>query len=230
MGRPAVVFASAPVRDSAWLRRRLRALDRRPFVVAADGGADTARVFDLAPDLVVGDLDSISAGSLARLEAEGVCFEPLPRDKDVTDGEVAVLRAGEAIGAGGEVLVVGALGGPRLDHGLANLGLLARFGSHVVLLDEANEVRLLRGPETRRWAPEPGEIVSLIAWGVAARGVATSGLRWALDGFDLPVGSTRAISNEPSRPDGEVAVTLAEGLLLVTRYVPDFGSEARPGL
>ena len=45
------------------------------------------------------------------------------RDKDESDTELAVLAAIE-LGAR-EIVVVGALGGRRLDHALANLGLLA---------------------------------------------------------------------------------------------------------
>lgn len=212
-----MVFAAAPVRPTVRLKARLAALGQ-PYVVAADAGAATALSFGLRPDVVIGDLDSIDDATLARLKAENVTFETFPRDKDATDGQLAVQRALEAEPA--ELILLGFLGGPRLDQAVANVLLLIRINVPVSVLDEHNACLLLRPGEERTWRPEAGEIVSLIPLERSAEGVRTRGLRWALNGERLELGDTRGISNEPANA-AEVSVSLQHGLLLITRHFPD---------
>lgn len=211
----ALVFAAAPVRATARLRRRLTTLDSA-FVVAADAGAATAFELGFTPDLVVGDFDSIDPATLERLQARAVPMEVLPRDKDATDGELAIQRALQQQPS--ELLLVGFLGGPRLDQELASVLLLGRVDLPATLLDGANEGRVLRAGQTAEWSAEPAEIVSLIPLVENATGVRTHGLRWPLDGDKLRFGSTRGVSNEPCAD--RVAVSLENGLLLVTRHFP----------
>jgi thiamine pyrophosphokinase len=85
-----------------------------------------------------------------------------------------------------------------------------------VLLDEHNEVVLVRPGVSQTWRPEPHEIVSLLPLNGDAEGVQTHGLRWPLAGVRLRLGDTRGLSNEPIAD--EVAVSIELGLLLVTRY------------
>jgi thiamine pyrophosphokinase len=208
-----VIFAGAPVRPTDRLTARLRGAAR---VVAADGGARTALACGLVPDLVVGDLDSIDAPTLARLDELGVPREVYPTDKEATDGDLALQRAC-AWGAD-QITIVGALGGPRLDHELANILLLTRpelADRRLTLLDDRQEVSLLRGGERLVWTASPGEIVSLLPLGGPAEGVTTAGLRWPLRAERLATGSTRGVSNEAA--GGAVSVSLASGCLLVVR-------------
>jgi thiamine pyrophosphokinase len=208
--RAAIVFAAASLEATPRLRARLGEL-ADPYVVAADGGAATARSFGYTPDVVVGDLDSVGRASLA-----GLPVEAFPRDKDATDGQLAIERALQLQPT--QLVLLGFLGGTRLDHALANVLLLARLDTAAVLLDEHNECSLVRPNATHRWHPEPGEIVSLLPLGGDAEGVRTSGLRWQLDGERLVFGNTRGVSNEPLAE--EVTVSTTTGLLLVARHFP----------
>jgi thiamine pyrophosphokinase len=212
-----VVFGGVPVAPTARLRRRL-AEGRPHLVVAADSGAATALAFGLVPDIVVGDMDSLSPALIADLERRKVAIERHPRDKDATDGELAVEWA-LATRPDAAVLLVGFLGGPRLDQAAANLQLLAALPSGVTVLDELNEGRLVRSGEELTWVAEPDELVSLVSLAGDARGVTTEGLRWQLDNSTLPLGATRGVSNEPA--GGGVRVRLREGILLVTRHFPN---------
>ncbi len=62
-------------------------------MIAADDGASTALAFGFTPHLVIGDLDSIAEGTLDELRRRGVPIETYPRDKDATDGQLAIERA-----------------------------------------------------------------------------------------------------------------------------------------
>ncbi len=212
----ALVFAAARLRPTPRLGERLAGLDVA-MVIAADDGASTALACGLTPHLVIGDLDSISPATLRHLRERGVPIETHPRDKNATDGQLAIERALES--HPDELDLVGFLGGPRLDQALANILLLTRIDIPTVLLDEQNACRLLRGHTPLIWSPEPDEVVSLIPLTPTVDGVRTTGLRWPLRNEQLVLGETRGISNEPL---GQQPVTIETdaGLLLVTRHFP----------
>ena len=189
------------------------------LVIAADGGARHALALGVAIDLWVGDGDSIGDEALATLEASGVPLERSPRDKDESDTELAI-RAALRVGQSG-VLVLGALGG-RIDHALANIGLLAMpelAGREVAILDARSRTVLIRAPgpdgaAVERRLPGPaGDLISLLPLGPGVEGVTTRGLAYPLVDEPLPVGRTRGLSNVRSAPNA--AVVLRRGLLLV---------------
>jgi thiamine pyrophosphokinase len=186
-------------------------------VIAADDGATAALAFGLTPHLVIGDFDSVEPETLDELQRRGVPIDTFPRDKNATDGQLAIERALQQ--TPDELYLVGFLGGPRLDQALANVLLLTRVDIPTVLLDEQNECRLLRPRAPLGWPPEPNEIVSLIPITPTVEGVRTSGLRWPLQNERLLLGDTRGISNEPVGLQ-PVAIQADAGLLLVTRHFP----------
>jgi thiamine pyrophosphokinase len=186
------------------------------LVVAADGGARLAEPLGLRIDRWVGDGDSVTAEDLSRLRAAGIPAELSPTDKDESDAELALLAA---IGAGAtDVTILGALGGPRLDHTLANIALLAHpglAGRSARLLDSRARVSLLVGPTPApvEFAGRAGDLVSLLPLDGDVRGVTTTGLRYPLSDEDLPVGPARGLSNV--RLEAMATVSVREGRLLV---------------
>jgi thiamine pyrophosphokinase len=184
------------------------------LVIAADGGAARLHQAGRRPDLVVGDLDSLSPEAKGRLEAHGVTFEVHPHEKPATDGELA-LQAAVARGAD-EIVIVGAFGGGRLDHLIGNLLLLAHedFAAvDVAIRTEQATFRALLGPGILELEGAPGDWVTLTPLSEVAKSVTTDGLRYPLHREDLVRGSTRGVSNELTGPRG--SVELAAGLLLV---------------
>ena len=201
-------------------RRRYRHLVHRGPTAAARPLAETA----LGPrgriDLWVGDGDSIGDAALAALEAAGVPIERSRPDKDESDTELAIAAA-IRLGADG-IVIVGALGGPRIDHALANIGLLAMpelAGRPATILDARSRIRLVSAPGPGGEPvehPLPGGIggfVSLLPMGAGVEGVTTRGLAYPLVDEPLPSGPARGLSNVRTAPDA--AVVVGRGLLLV---------------
>ncbi len=175
------------------------------LVIAADSGVGHALALDLAPDVVVGDLDSADPADVERAAAGGARVDRHPADKDMTDLELA-LRAARDLGAG-SVTVLGA-GGGRLDHLLANVMLVAHDAFAALAIDVVAGdavVTVVRG--TRTLDGPVGSVVTLLPVGGIAHGVSTTGLRWALAGDDLVPASTRGVSNELADPPATVTVT-----------------------
>jgi thiamine pyrophosphokinase len=194
-------------------------------VIAADGGLSRARALDLEPTLLVGDLDSLDPALIATAEASGPPISRSPAAKDESDAELALLAA--LSDGATRVTVLGAFGGSRLDHALANVWLLAHpaiVGLDITLLDARTRVSLLRAPgpggaPARRLLPGPlGATVSLLPFGGDATGITTHGLRYPLRDERLVVGPARGLSNVRERHDA--AVTLRDGRLLVIEIAP----------
>jgi len=182
-------------------------------VIAADSGLDHAQRLGLHVDVVVGDLDSVSAAGLAAAERDGVAVERHPTAKDAIDTELA-LEAAVARGAGRIVVVSG--GGDRLDQVLA--GLLALV--HPMLRATVVEawigdayVRALQGPARAELDGPAGAYVSLLPVHGPADGLVTDGLRYPLRAESLHPGSTRGVSNEFL--GGRACVAFERGALLV---------------
>lgn len=191
-----------------------RWLDRADLVVAADGGAGSIDRLGRRPDQLVGDLDSIDPGLADRLATDGVAVERHPADKDASDTELAIERARQA--GATEIVVLGAVGGTRLDHELANLLLLADpalAGCPIRMVRGRTTVRAMHAAERLVLDGRPGDVVSLLPIGGSASGVTTDGLRWALAGATLEMGRSRGLSNEVVAPPA--SVRLEGGTLLV---------------
>jgi thiamine pyrophosphokinase len=192
------------------------------YVVAADGGARLAVDLGLKLDRWVGDGDSIDPEALAELRRQGVPIDLVRQDKDESDTELALLAA---VAVAGDVTILGALGGRRIDHSIANLGLLAHpaLADHRVrLLDDRSRVTLLQGGHdghvpngqaTHRLDGREGDLVSLLPMGERVEGVTTTGLEYALRDETLAVGPARGLSNV--RLAGQASVTIRSGRLLI---------------
>ncbi|MBX3049926.1 MAG: thiamine diphosphokinase [Caldilineaceae bacterium] len=207
----AVIFVNGVVNDYPALARRLRPDD---YLIAADGGARHCAALGLRPAVLVGDLDSISPARLADYEQTGVEIERHPPRKDETDLELAVRRA-MADGAS-EILLLGALGG-RLDQTLANLLLPARqaWPVPILLADDRQLARVVRGGESVTIYGAPGDTVSAIPLSAEATGITYTGLEYPLTDATLPLGSTQGISNQMA---GDCAtIRLGSGILLVVQ-------------
>jgi thiamine pyrophosphokinase len=189
-------------------------------VIAADGGLVRARALGLTVDLLVGDLDSLAPALAAATEAEGISILRSRIDKDESDAELALL---EAVRRGAtRVTLLGAFGGPRLDHALANVWLLAHpglGGVDVDLLDAGSRASLVTAPApdgspVHRLLPGPaGATVSLLPLGGDVEGITTWGLRYPLHDEPLRTGPARGLSNV--RVSGDASVTVRSGRLLV---------------
>ena len=190
-----------------------RCASEAELTIAADRGLEAFEAAGVLPDLLLGDMDSVSAGTLARREGSTE-MERLPCEKDDTDGghamEVALSRGAT------EITILGALGG-RMDHALANLMLLNRAhegGAFAQILDERVRIVRIDGEITLRGAK--GDTISLIPIG-EAHGVTLTGCYYhsqeALS-FDFvhPLGVSNVVTQDEAR------ITVKAGDLLLFHH------------
>lgn len=191
---------------------RLAAQAAGSRVIAADSGIRHADTLGIAPELWVGDFDSVSEAMAATYP--DTPREVFPTNKDKTDGELAVDMA-LARGAT-SLLLAGAFGGPRADHAHLHLSLalrLAETGMKIQLTSGLQEGRALL-PGWSRFDYEPGTLFSILAFSDLA-GLSVTGARWPLDRVAVPFGSSLTISNEVTR---ELAIELGSGRAFVLAH------------
>ena len=188
-------------------------VDRSALVIAADSGLDHALALGFTPDVVVGDLDSVTADALARARDAGADVEPHPAEKDETDLELALRRA-VALDVQ-RVTVIGG-GGGRHDHLLANALVLGHDDYAGLAVDAiVGRARLTVIRDRAELRGAPGSFLSLLPLGGPARGIRTEGLRYPLRDEELAPGTTRGVSNEFLTP--LAAVSLDAGVLLAVQ-------------
>ena len=140
-----VILSACPV--SPELKRLLRPDD---FIIACDAGYRNCAPLGCKPNIILGDFDTAPCPVQQNDD-----IIVLPHVKDDTDTEYAAKLASEK--GFTEVLLLGALGGRRIEHTLSNLatGLgLEERGVRATLQDERSRVTFVRSGETRAYPKE----------------------------------------------------------------------------
>ncbi len=213
-----IIFANGVLTNPKSLAGSLKPDD---FLAAADGGLRHLLALGLFPDVLIGDLDSVTPEQLKTLTARKTEIIQHPARKDETDLELALLCAVDR--GATEILVYGALGA-RWDMSLGNILLLTHPRlriANIRLVDGNQEVRLLAEGETLTLGGLPGDTVSLLPLGGDAVGVTTRGLEYALANERLKFGFTRGLSNVLQTNSAKIS--LKKGLLCVVKEGAEIG-------
>jgi len=205
-----VIFAGGTVQPGTRVDAALLEAD---LIIAADSGAETALQYGHVPTIVVGDFDSLNIDT-AELEAKGSTLVRATVEKDETDTELAIQVALEH--GATDITLLGAIGGARFDHTMANILLLAGFETVPIrLVDGPSICWLLRGPGNSIIDGHAGDLLSLLPLTGDATGVRTNGLYYPLHGETLYFGKPRGGSNVFMEDRAEGA--LEGGIVLVVR-------------
>lgn len=168
-----IVHSNAPITllGGGEVRREdlQQALALAPYLVAADGGADTSLAMGHVPDAVFGDFDSLSDDARAAIPDDRL---HQISEQDSTDFDKALRSVAAPV-----VLGVGFLGG-RLDHQLAGLHTLVQSGRSPCILIGATEL-LFHVPSHLCLPTRAGDVVSLFS--LRRMTARATGLEWAID-------------------------------------------------
>lgn len=190
---------------------------------AADRGLDFFRRQGIVPDFVVGDFDSLSEegkaflDSLALVSAESEIVRLKP-EKDDSDTQSAVnfaVRRGAK-----RIAVLGGMG-KRIDHLMANLGLLVlgrELGAEVCLVDAWNFAGLAESGMVLKKEEQFGKYVSFFPVGGNVEGLTLTGFKYGLEGYCLkPSDSGLTVSNEIAAEQARVVFESGTLLLMMSR-------------
>ncbi len=204
-----VIFAGGTLKPGKGFSRAIASAD---LIIAADSGAATALQYGCIPAIVVGDFDSLDTHLLQELSERGSQMRQVAVEKNETDTELAVQAAIEQ--GATSITLLGALGGERFDHTIANILLLADIETvPAKIVDGPSTCWLVRGPASTVIDGQQGDLLSLLPLTSEATGVRTKGLYYPLYGETLRFGKPRGVSNLLTQEQAEVS--LVGGMLLV---------------
>ena len=204
-----ILFVSggrAPSRD--WFKKVVGG--RKIFAV--DKGVELCKACEVAPNFLIGDFDSAETSAVEWARAKNIPVEKYPADKDFTDTQLALRRAGELFGEH-VALLTGVFGG-RFDHLYSTIFTCAAIDRKIFLADEHEVIFYLRGGESAeiKFFQKP-LAVSLLPMTSTCAGVTTKNLHWELDGATLTQNFPNATSN---RADSDkISVGVGRGTLAI---------------
>ena len=207
-----VILSACPVQPE--LARLLRADD---FIIACDAGYRNCARLNCKPDVIVGDFDSAPC---PQQQTDDIVV--LPHVKDDTDTEYAAKLATEK--GFDEVLLLGALGGRRLEHTLANLctGLgLEQRGVRATLQDERSRITFVLPGQSRTYPREAFFYLSVFPMEGRAEGVCERGSFYELTDAVLTAGYPLGVSNEYAEGSDRITICTRQGALVVVETIAD---------
>ena len=193
MNNKCYIFGSMPV------ARLNHVIDENDLVIAADGGLKNTEKFNIKPNYIVGDFDSLG------YVPEGSNIIKHPVMKNETDTILAV-DVGFNYGYK-EFIIYGCLGG-RLDQTVASLqtaNYVARNGGNAVFVDERTYATVIRNSSITFSADCKGTI-SVFSQSDVSKGVTEEGLLYSLTNETLTSGFPLGVSNEFTGKQATVSV------------------------
>ncbi|MBQ2754175.1 MAG: thiamine diphosphokinase [Clostridia bacterium] len=206
MGRRAFIYAAGDFSyDDLSLYYRIK-LNDDDMIICADGGYNLATEVGVTPDVVIGDMDSVSGNV-----PENVKTYRYPCKKDKTDLHICVDFALQ--NGCDEIILLGALG-KRLSHTLGAIMLLEYIhnnGATGVIFTSNTKIMLVS--DTAIIKKDNYDSLTIIPLTCIAEGVTTTGLKYPLNDHDMTRQDNLGISNEF---ENDVAtISVKKGLLVV---------------
>ncbi|GAB6139145.1 thiamine diphosphokinase [Halanaerobaculum tunisiense] len=210
MKRVIAIVNGALTGEKEFYQNYIQAEDK---VVCADGGANYAHELGLTPDLIIGDLDSITQEIKQKYQTLGVEFKKFTVEKDKTDTQ---LLLEELIIKGYKKIIVLAAVGNRLDHTLANLYLLEKLSTPTV------EIKFVTSQQTTELitnqkiiTDQIGATVSLLPLTKQVQGVTLKGFKYPLTETTLTRGSSLTISNTIQAKNAKISLKQGKVLVII---------------
>lgn len=195
----AVIIGNGDISDYDYIRSKINDCD---YIICADGGLRHLKDLKITANLAIGDFDS----SELRDDIDCITY---PRDKDFTDGEIALDYAMEK---GFDEIVMVGMTSARLDHTITNI-LLASRDSKVWVIDDTNEICSVT--EKLVIKGKKGKTLSIIPVFGNLTGVTLKGFKYELVNEILFFGSSRGNSNVITDDICEIIIKDGTGIVII---------------
>ena len=208
--KPVIIIVNGPLPPEEFVQKYI---EHAYMIICADGGANRIAGFEIQPDIIIGDMDSVTKETLQKLSNITLIRRP---EQESSDLQKALEFIESRVQGKQKVVVLGA-SGERQDHFLGSISLLPQFADRlsVEIVDEWCTIRFVG--KHMMITGVPGQIVSLWSLSAKATGVTTTGLKYPLRNAALAQG-TRGISNEFCAH--EASITVRSGNLLAIIHHP----------
>lgn len=207
-----LIIASGTIDDYNLLEELIK---EHNYILCVDGGLNHIIELNIVPDLVLGDMDSISKKGIDYICKYNIKIEKYPIIKDQTDTELAISWMIERDFK--EITLTGVMGS-RLDHSLANIFLLKNIydsGLDGKIVNENNIISYTR--KSLIIEKKDDYYISIIPICPEGSVITLEGFLYDLKRSHIPFGSTLAISNKIVEKDGSIRIHNGEVLIFESR-------------
>lgn len=208
----ALVISSGTINNYSILESVVKEAD---FIVCADGGMDHLMKIKGLPNLVLGDLDSISKEALNYISENNIKIQKYPSIKDATDTELAM---DYLIDKGFKDIEFIGVTGTRQDHTIANILLLNRLyekGIKGKIIDDNNIIYLI--DDYLELDYKEGYYVSIVPIDESGIELSLAGFYYNLNKEKVKFGSTNCISNKITDNCGKINIHNGKALIFISK-------------
>lgn len=186
--------------------RLLSFVDEDTYIICADKGGETALKYNLKPDVLLGDMDSIDSEMIKEIDSPVMEY---PEDKDYTDTELAVSYA---IENGFEEIILANATGDRIDHVFGTFMLLYKYKRYKIKIVGNNYEAFIIYGDYKVFNMK-GKTLSIIPVARELTGVFLEGFKYPLNDRKVDLGDSLCISNIIT--DDEAYIRLKKGTAIV---------------
>ena len=193
------------------LRSNIKYLIKKGYgtLICADGGSNHAKRLNLIPDLIIGDLDSITEQNKEYFRNKShIISYKRQNDTDVEKSLKYLIKKKFE-----EVILLGGTG-DRLDHTICNLGIILKYYEKikVSLLHKNSFLKPLTGIIEIQTVKE--EIISIYGFDKKTK-ITSRGLKYSLNNVALPFGEKESTSNVAT--SNKITLNIENGIIFLVR-------------
>lgn len=207
-----LIVSSGTIKDYSKLESIIEEVD---FIICADGGLNHLAEINRKPNLVIGDLDSISKFALEYIKSNNITVEKYSSIKDATD---TVLAMEYLIDKGYKEIILMGVTGTRQDHTMANillLNILNNKGIKGKIVDDNNTIYLIDDYLKLEYLDDSYiSIIPITEQGII---ITLNGFFYNLDRELIGFGSTHGVSNKIIEDLGTIKIHRGRALVFVSK-------------
>lgn len=185
----------------------LNLVEESDYIIGVDGGCDMLYAYDILPDLIIGDFDSINTDILKFYQNKEIEIIKLEIEKDVTDGEASLIEAQNR--GCQELLICAPSFFLETDHLFGNIFLLSKYKNCSII----NENELIRFIESGNilFNEQVGTNISLIP--LEKSELKISGMKYN-GNFKVNLGDTLTLRNKITDISAEISLLTGKILII----------------
>lgn len=187
------------------------------YVIASDKGLEMLDMFNIIPNYIIGDFDSVDKKILDKyINNKDIIIKKLNPEKDYTDTHMAIKLAIDLKST--DITILGAIG-TRMDHTISNIHVLKEALDHNIeckIIDTRNEIQLINS-KTILKLNNHYKYISLIPFSTKVEGITLKGFKYPLSNATLEIGQSIGVSNEQIEEFAQI--DLKKGILILIKSI-----------
>ncbi len=192
----------------------MKTITEKAFVLCADGGANASFRYEVMPNKIIGDLDSIEPEILSSYKLLNIDIQKYPVEKDFSDFELILNMIKEDIMfKDSEVIILGSSGG-RIDYVINNLMLLEGT-KNVRMITESEEIYYRDKPFTIE--NREGARVSFISLDETITNMTLKGFKYNIGNKLIRRNTSQLVSNEVNSKKAEILFDKGKMLVIIEK-------------